>query len=284
MEYESYKEAGKIAKSALQKGIESIKEGKSYFEVAEEIEEYIKARADLAFPVNISVNSVAAHYTPSFGDALEFKRGDVVKIDVGAHVNGFIADTAKTIEVGTKDKEMLIKSASEALEEAIRIIKAGVTIGEIGRRIEEKIRKYGLKPVRNLQGHLLSRYSLHAGISIPNVANDSKTALKEGQVIAVEPFVSNGAGYVVDKGIGNIYRITKHSIFAKEIEKKFNGLPFAERWLREIYGNDTPSKISFFMKRKLIAPYFKLVDAENGIVSQFEHTIIVRENGCEVIT
>ncbi len=284
MEYESYKEAGKIAKNALQKGIESVKEGKSYLEIAEEIEGYIKARAELAFPANISVNSVAAHYTPSLQDALEFRKGDVVKIDVGAHVNGFIADTAKTIEVGTKNKELLISSSREALEEAIKIIKAGVTVGEIGRKIEGKIREYGLKPVKNLQGHLLDRYSLHAGISIPNVGNDSKIALKEGQVIAIEPFATDGAGYVIDDGIGNIYRLVKHSLFTREIEKKFNGLPFAGRWLKDIYGNDASFKISFLMRKKLIAPYFKLVDAENGTVAQFEHTIIVKEDKCEVIT
>ena len=284
MEYESYKEAGKIAKNALEKGIGSIKEGKSYFEVAEEIEEYIKARADLAFPVNISVNSVAAHYTPSMRDKLEFRKGDVVKVDVGAHVDGFIADTAKTIEIDAKNRDALIRASKEALEEAIKIIKSGVTVGEIGRRIEEKIRGYGFKPVKNLNGHLLGRYNLHAGISIPNIANDIKIALKEGQVIAIEPFASDGAGYVVDKGVGNIYRIAKHSPFVKEIERKFDGLPFAERWLRSIYGDDTAFKISFLMKRKIIAPYYKLVDAGNGIVTQFEHTIIVREEGCEVIT
>lgn len=282
--YEEYKEAGRIARDALKLGIKNMKEGKSYLELAEEIEEYIKRKAGLAFPVNISVNSTAAHYTPAKHDELVFEKGDVVKIDVGAHVNGCIGDTARTVEIGTKKYEKLIESAEKALEEAIKMARDGVKVSEIGKKIEECIAKYGFKPVKNLQGHSLERYNLHAGLSIPNFDNKSQKKLKAGQVVAIEPFATDGAGIVVDAGIGNIYRIAKNSPFISQIRKKFSSLPFAERWLYEIYGEKTQSKLMFFIRRGLIVPYYKLVDMQGGIVAQAEHTLLIKEDGCEVLT
>ncbi|MCD6481373.1 MAG: type II methionyl aminopeptidase [Thermoplasmata archaeon] len=283
-DYDLYKEAGKIAGEARRKGIAYVKEGRSYLEVAEYIEDYILQRAELAFPVNISVNSTAAHYTPSKHDEKVFKRGDVVKIDVGAHVDGYIGDTAATVEVGTSLYADLIETAKMALHEAIRVVKAGVKIEEISRAIEEKIIEQGFVPVKNLQGHSLERYNLHAGISIPNYYRKMGRRLKEGEVIAIEPFVTNGDGIVVDEGIGNIYRLSSNSPMVREIKKRFHGLPFAERWLYDIYGEKTPLKIAFLMKRRLIAPYFKLVEVKGGIVSQAEHTLYVKQDGCEILT
>ena len=283
--YEEYREAGKIARNALQLGIRSIKEGVSYKEVAEKVEEYIKAKgAKPAFPVNISVNSVAAHFTPSNNCKEVFKKGDLVKLDVGAHINGCIGDTAMTIEVATKKHAKLIEAAEEALKEAIRIIKAGIKIEEIGKSIEEKIKAYGFNPIKNLHGHSLERFKLHAGLSIPNFYTKNKKMLKEGQVVAIEPFVTNGVGIVIDSGLGNIYRIEKRASIIKEIERRFNALPFAERWLHEIYGERTPLKLSFLLKRRIIAPYFKLVEMKGGMVSQAEHTLYVTDDGCEILT
>lgn len=284
IEYEKYREAGKIAGEALRIGIKSIKEGVSYIEIAEKVEGYIKERAELAFPVNISVNSIAAHFTPSFYDKNVFRKGDVVKLDVGAHVDGYIGDTAGTVEIGSNRYKNLIESAEKALYEAIRIVREGVKIEEIGIVIEKKIREYGFRPVRNLHGHSLERYKLHAGISIPNFSTKNKMILKEGQVIAIEPFSTDGDGIVVDGGIGNIYRLNKKSALTKSIKNKFYEFPFADRWLYEIYGEKTPLKISFLMKRRLISPYFKLVEIKNGIVAQAEHTVFVQKDGCEILT
>jgi methionyl aminopeptidase len=283
-EYEKYREAGKIARDALHIGIKNIKEGRSYKEIAEKIETYILDRASLAFPVNISVNSTAAHYTPSMHDENVFKKGDVVKLDVGAHVDGYIGDTAKTVEIGTKDYSRLIEAAEKALEEAIKIIRDGIKIEEIGKKIEDKIREYGYNPIRNLHGHSLERYKLHAGISIPNYHSKSKKRLRQGQAVAIEPFVTDGVGIVVDGGIGNIYRIEKDSPVLKQIKNRFNGFPFAERWLYDIYGESTPLKLSFFLKRRMVAPYFKLVEMKGGMVAQAEHTLYITEDGCEVLT
>ncbi len=283
--YEEFAEAGRIAWEALQKGIRSIGEGVKYKEIAEIIEGYIReAGAEPAFPVNISVNGVAAHFTPSKSCEDVFKKGDVVKVDVGAHVNGCIGDTAKTVEIGTNRYAKLIEAAEEALKTAIENIRAGINIGMLGGMIEEKIREYEYNPIKNLHGHSLQRYKLHAGISIPNYRNKSKIELKEGQVVAIEPFVTDGIGMVVDAGIGNIYRLEKNSVMAREIKNRFNGLPFAERWLYDIYGEKTPLKLSYLLKRRIIAPYFKLVEAKNGMVAQAEHTLFITKDGCEVLT
>lgn len=284
--YEKYKEAGRIARKALEIGIKKVKEGVLYKEVAESIENFISSEAGIAFPANISVNEIAAHYTPSLNDSLTFKKGDVVKIDVGAHVDGYIGDTAMTIEVGQNKRKDMIQAAEEALEDAINIIKDGISISEIGETIERKIRSFGFVPVKNLQGHSLERYNLHAGISIPNVVNNNKKRLRSGDVIAIEPFATDGRGRVIDHEYGNIYRLSKkNGKIANEIYTHFNDLPFAGRWLVKIVRKDEVNKtISFLLKRRIIAPYKSLIEANKGIVTQAEHTLLVKKNGCEVLT
>ena len=282
--YEKFRKAGEIAGKALKKGLEMVGEGISYLEVAEKIENYIKERAKIAFPVNISVNSIAAHYTPSFDDKNIFKKGDVVKIDVGTHIDGYIGDTAATIEVESNEYGKLIECAEKSLENAINIIRAGIEIREISKVIEETIKKYGFKPIKNLQGHSIERYKLHAGISIPNYFNGNKTRLKEGQIIAIEPFVTNGYGYVVNAGNGYIYQVIKRSPLTSELIKHFDGLPFAKRWLKDIYGNKIDMKLNFLIKKRLVHSYSMLVDARNGIVTQAEHTLLVEKDGCEILT
>ena len=207
--YEKYREAGTIAKDALELGIKHIKEGQSYNELAERVEQYIEENANLSFPVNISVNTTAAHYTPSPHKEDIFKRGDLVKLDIGTHVGGYIGDTAKTIEIGTNNYRKLIESAEKALENAISIIKAGIEIGEISKVIQNTIHEYNFKPIKNLQGHSVEQYKLHAGISIPNFYIKNKRKLTNGQVIAVEPFATNGKGMVKNMGFGGIYRLNK---------------------------------------------------------------------------
>ncbi|RLF62666.1 MAG: type II methionyl aminopeptidase [Thermoplasmata archaeon] len=285
--YEQYRKAGRMLGKALSAGAKMVKEGVRYLDVAEEIERIISSEAGLSFPVNISVNEVAAHYTPSLNDSLKFKKGDVVKIDAGSHVNGYIGDSALTVEVGSNENEHIIKASEEALQEAIEIVRAGVSIAEIGETIEKKIKSYGLRPVKNLQGHSLERYNLHAGLSIPNVSNNNGRKLKEGEVIAIEPFATNGSGYVVDRENGNIYLLKSRAKgrIADEMRKKFDGLPFASRWMEGIVGWDKVNMtLAFMLRRRAVYAYKKLVEVDGGIVAQTEHTLLVKKDGCEVLT
>lgn len=294
--YNKYKLAGKIAAEAREFGKTLIKSGVSYLEVASKIESKIlNEGADLAFPVNVSVNELAAHYSPKHNDTLVFEAGDVVKLDIGAHVDGYIADTAVTVEVETNNYNDMIEASSEALDSAISIIKPGINIVEIGAVVQKKITSYSFKPIDNLTGHSMRRYLLHAGLTIPSVADTViNISPKEGDVLAIEPFATNGAGHVISGNGSNIYlckdtvnfrliRDKRAKMMFDTVKSRFKTLPFAQRWFENQFPNSNIAlrKLSFL---GLLKHYPQLIDAKKGIVTQKEHTIILTNDGCEVIT
>jgi methionyl aminopeptidase len=295
--YEKYKRAGKIAREARDFGVGLIKPGVSFLSVANSVESFITNNgAGIAFPVNISINEVAAHYTPRYDDSLIFNVGDVVKLDVGSHVDGYIADTAVTVEVESSSYDSLITASSQALEDAISFLKAGVLLSDIGCIVEEKITEFGFKPIDNLTGHSLEQFVLHSGISVPSISNTSpKVIAGVDDVLAIEPFASNGAGHVKSGDGSNIYlcsdslrsrliRDTRLKSDFFRIKKMFPHLPFASRWCH----NKFSKNIDHVLRRLSLLGYLRhypmLIDAGKGIVSQREHTVIVSDDGCEVIT
>lgn len=287
-----YRKAGKIAGEAREYGISLVKENTLLLDVAEKTEKYIIEKgAKPAFPVNIGINDVAAHYTPRHDDKSFFRKGDVVKIDVGAHVDGYIGDTAGTVEVGTNRYKNMIKASKEALSVAVELIKPDVGLSVVGAGIETTIRSYNFVSVENLTGHSLKQYRLHAGKSVPNISNDVKEKIKKDDVLAVEPFATNGAGRVGGRIMGNIYRLamdrepgTENSKkLLKYVKENFGVLPFAERWCRDKVDN-AEIVLRKLMRAMIITGYPVLREINKGIVTQAEHTVIVTENGCEVIT
>lgn len=294
--YDKYISAGKIAAAVRDYGAGLIKPGGSLLQVADKIElKILEKNAGLAFPVNISINEIAAHFSPKHNDSIKFNKGDIVKLDVGTHIDGYIADTAITVEVGTSKYKNLIKSASDGLETAIQMIKPGINLSMVGKAVEEKIKSYGYTPIDNLTGHSLQQYILHAGMNVPSVYDVlNKSKPKVGDVIAIEPFATNGAGHVVQGPGSNIYLCNKtfrsklvrdhraKTIFVKML-KEFKTLPFAERWSNSKFeNNDTIlRKLTF---HGLIKHYPQLIEMKKGIVAQKEHTVIITEEGCEVTT
>ncbi len=292
-----YRLAGKIAAEARDYGSSLIKPDVKLLDVAEKIEKRIKEKgADIAFPVNISINEIAAHYSPRHDDILVFNRGDTVKLDVGVHVDGFIADTALTIEVETNNYRDMIKAVDEGLKTAIKIIKPGINLSEIGKAVQETIKGFGFKPIDNLTGHSLQRYILHSGMSIPSVPNFlNNIRPKIGDVIAIEPFVTDGIGHVIS-GLGsNIYLCEKtlRSRFVRDkranfwynrIYKNFGSLPFAQRWIKNVFEKNSDMILNRLSFLGMIKHYPQLVEQNKGIVTQREHTVIITEDGCEVTT
>lgn len=243
-----------------------------------------------AFPTCISLDHVAAHYTPTHDDSLRIRRGNVVKLDLGAHEDGWIADTAVTVEVGTSNWTSLIRASELALQTAIEAVREGVETKYLGAGIQRAIESHGYKPVRNLTGHTIDRYILHAGKSVPNVPHGHDT-LREGEVVAIEPFASAGAGQVGGRRSGNIYRVLRTkgirkgelNAFLSLLASTFKTLPFAERWACALDPR-APNLLNQLVRARAVMTYPALLDVDGGVVTQTEHTMIVGSDGVEVTT
>ncbi len=292
MKQEQYKKAGKTAAEVMKEGLKTVKVGAKLLDVANDIEDLIQKKgAHPAFPVNISINAVAAHYSPDAWDETTFKKGDLVKVDLGVHIDGYIADIAKSKILGGNSE--LIKASSEALQSAIDAIKPGIMTNEVGALIEDTIKGYGFRPISNLTGHQLRRWNLHGGTIIPNVNTTHGILIEEGNVFAIEPFATDGAGIVVDERNAIIFRyLCDRPIRMKDarnllkyVKENFGSFPFAERWVSQLMPrfklNQALRQLIF---SKSIYAYHILREKDRGIVSQAEHTVIVTKDGCEVTT
>ncbi len=292
---DDFRKAGKIAARIREESRSLVMIGESLLDVAENIEKMIRDEgASPAFPVNISLNSIAAHYTPEFGSTQNLTENDIVKVDLGVELNGGLADTAYTIDLSGK-YEQLVKASEEALANAINAIKPGVTTSYVGGIVEETIKKYGFKPISNLTGHKIEPYDLHAGVSLPSVGGSGESySFQEGDIFAVEPFATNGAGYVEDMEqveIFSVYapnpvRMRQSRQILQHVLDNYGVLPFAERWVRSKFSSKMLVSMSLkeLLASHTIRGYPVLRDTGNGMVAQTEHTIVVTENGCEVMT
>ncbi|RLG34370.1 type II methionyl aminopeptidase [Methanosarcinales archaeon] len=285
---EKYKAAGKILIEVRDAALELVKPGNRLLEVAEFVESSIRDRGgEPAFPCNISRNEEAAHATPSIDDETVFGEEDLVKLDIGVHIDGYIADSAVTVDLSGKYEE-LIRASEAALDEAIKIIHDGVSTVEIGEVIEEAIKERGYKPIVNLSGHGLVRYNSHAPPTIPNVKYEHGVILRTNDVIAIEPFATDGGGKVVESGNVEIYSLIKPKpVRMREAKKlldeikKYHGLPFARRWLPRERLN---LALRALKNTGVLRDYPILREEDRGLVAQAEHTVIVKEDGCEVTT
>ncbi len=294
--FDNYVKAGKIASQVREYARTQDHTGRSLSEICNDIEQEIfKKGGEPAFPVNVSLNDIAAHYTAVPNDPIIVKNTDVLKIDVGVHIDGYIADTAVTVSYDTKYQRM-IDIAERALDEAIGISRSNTRVSEIGRIIEKTITKYGCKPIQNLSGHSLERYTIHAGKSIPNIWTIGHSFnLSVNNVYAIEPFVTtnDGQGVVYEGKIKNIFGIgsrkrtkeQKTDDFLEYLWNKFKTLPFALRWIvNEYEEKEALSLLEILVKKKNVHAYPILVEGANRIVVQAEHTIIPQESNTLTIT
>ena len=292
VDLQTWKDAGFIASKARELGANMIEEDVTYLEVVEVVEDFIVEKGgEVAFPTNIAINEIAAHYTPRPGEKSRFKYGDLVKIDVGAHIDGCIGDTAKTVEVGTNTYADLIQASKRALESAIEIIRGGISLSTIGSIVERTMNSMGFKPIVNLTGHAIEKYNLHAGISVPNYDDRGREYLPTGTIVAVEPFSTTGIGEVRSWKRSNIYRYVRPRGKLKEDQERIleaiqegkPRLPFSERWLEKVNPRSEKS-LKGLVKAGSIYSYPILREASGGMVAQWEHTLYVTEKGCKILT
>ena len=291
MEQESLqklKQAGKIAAQALNYGKDLIKPGASILEVTEQIEKKIKELGgQIAFPVNISLNDFAAHDCAHKDDDRILK-DEIVKLDIGVHIDGHIGDTAITIDLSGKHKE-LVQASKQALDNAIKALKIGVKLGEIGKVIEDTITSKGFQPIRNLSG----LYLAHAQPNIPNYDNNDQFPLQNDMVFAIEPFATTGPGMIKQTKDPEIFLIKEFKPmrigFARNIMKfiqnNFKTLPFSKRHLLNKFSE---AQVNFTLKQlknqEALTEHTPLQEVQNGLVSQHEHTVAIVDDKIIVLT
>jgi len=295
MEFDDYIKAGKIAGEVRENVRKTDWVGKTVFEICEYVESEIRKRgAKCAFPVNTSINEVAAHYTAEPNDPLTIKDDDLVKIDLGAQINGHIADTAVTV-CYNPEFDNLVQAAELSLSNAMNMIKVGVKSSDVGRTIEKTIKQMGFLPIANLSGHSLDQYTIHAGKSVPNIWSIGSFTFNENQAFACEPFVTtgDGLGFVHEGKIKNIFALssrkkTKDKDADKMLDfiwQNFNLLPFALRWLTtEWEEKEARRLLEILVKKKAVHAYPVLVEGNGQRVTQAEHTFIPNEDGVTITT
>jgi methionyl aminopeptidase len=255
------------------------------------------------FPTGCSLNYIAAHYTPNYGDDTVLQHEDVCKLDFGVQVGGRIIDSAFTIAFDSKYDE-LIKSTQDATNTGIKEAGIDARFADIGAAIQETIESYEIelngktlpiKPVRNLNGHTLTNYVIHAGKSLPIVKNHESTIMEEGEQYAVETFASTGKGYVLeDHDCSHYMKIhTANPVplrlkSAKEllhcIDKNFSTLAFCRRWLDDLGQTRHLMALKSLVDNDLVQAYPPLCDVRGSYVSQMEHTILLRPTCKEVLS
>lgn len=285
--------AGKIAAKVLKEITKEVVSGKKIISLCTLAEKkIIEYGARPAFPCNISINHIAAHYTAPVGDTSVIPDSGLVKVDLGAQVDGYLSDVARTLDMdGTL--EGFIAATDDALNEAISMMMPGTKVGDIGKVIERVIKVYGIKPISNLTGHNMKRWVLHAGKNIPNVKTRSSEVLEVGEVYAVEPYATNGAGTVIDTDLVYIYANTGKDVslegtqakLREHLHKKYGPLPFTARWIGASSKDvDLFSEIRELLKVKVLRGYPVQVSRKGRPVSVSEHTVYVSEDGPVVLT
>ena len=286
--------AGRIAGRVISEVAREVKPGVKVLRICTLAEsKIIEYGGKPAFPCNVSINNEAAHYTSPYGDSRTFPDRGLVKIDLGAHVNGHLSDTAVTVDLDSSYEKFIV-SAEAALEAAIDVIRPGVRLGEVGAAIERAIKQHGLRPVHQLSGHMLKPYLLHAGKSVPNVGSKMTAKMKLGETYAVEPFSTDGNGtiknsrevYIFSNVMNNKKKVDKIALRVRNIARqRFKTLPWASRWLyTEKTDFDIAAALNILLRNGAIHGYPVLLEGKDGMVSQFEHTLFVGEKGAIVTT
>jgi len=291
-EFKSYVKAGKVLKRIQSNAKTSIKEGMKLLDIAEKIEkEIIELDAKPAFPANLSLNNNAAHYTPASDDETVIGEKDLLKVDIGVHVDGFIADASITIDFSNEWGKMA-EATEKALENALSMLKVGRKLGEIGTEIEKTIRSYGFNPVQNLSGHGLAEYQTHASPSIPNISKRDARTIEEGKAYAVEPFATNGSGFVKEAPQTEIFELNEvkpvRNLEARKIlskvEEEYNTLPFAQRWLLKSFSPiNTKIALRELIQRECLKRYPLLREQKEMIVTQAENSFVVHNEEIVVL-
>ncbi len=293
LELDCFRQAGRIASDCREWARENIRPGVPVRQVLETIEDTIRERgAQPGFPAQSSRNHIAAHYCSSPTDEVTYESGDCVKVDIGVHVDGYIADTACTVDLSDDGRwKRLIQASSDALAAAIATVADGVEVGEIGAAVERTIMAAGYQPVRNLTGHGLARWKVHTPPQIPNYAERGGGKLRTGMIFAIEPFASTGRGFIRERGKAEVFMMVRPPARAKGLDRgvlreieSWRGLPIARRYFNHLDRDAVEATLSKLARQGALVRYPPLVEDDDEMVAQTEHTIHLGPEGVELLT
>jgi methionyl aminopeptidase len=292
----SYVRAGWIASRVKERAAKEVRPGVRVLDVVNLLENYIVELGGApAFPVNISINSEAAHRTAYVGEDSVIPEESVVKVDIGVHVNGFIADTAITLDFSGR-MTRLVEAVNDALERALKYVKPGVRVSDVGALIERSIRSRGFKVVKNLSGHSLDRYVVHAGETVPNYRETLNLArFRTSVAYAIEPFASTGRGLVSSERRVYIYAVRRLDVeqgereaqVVRRVYERVKTLPFTERWFPELISELSLQNfrgiLSELARRGYLVAYPVLSDIPGSYVAQAEETVLILNDSSTLV-
>ena len=292
--YEHYKKAGEIHYEARKLAEPLIKVGAKVVDICDTIENFILEKGGgLAFPVNVSRNEIAAHYTASSAsDPTTIQAGDIVKVDIGVHFEGYIADAAFSVAFN-EDFEKLVEASKAALDAVIGVIRPNRETRKLGAIAEAAIKSHGYRPVRDLSGHILDQWELHGKKTIPSITLPAGEKIEEGEVYAIEFFATTGTGSVHDLPPTYIYNLVPvrrpmrskgARQIVREVSNKYKTLPFARRWLLRDLKGGVLLGLRELTRIGLLHEYHPLAERKGIFISQAEDTVIIEHDGCSVTT
>ncbi|KAI5956939.1 MAP2 [Candida jiufengensis] len=311
--WEDFRKGAEIHRRVRQKARSSIKPGMTMIEIADLIENSVRnytnndhtLKQGIGFPTGLSLNHVAAHYTPNTGDKLTLSQNDIMKVDIGIHINGRICDSAFTMTFNEDGKyDTILKAVKEATNTGIKESGIDVRLNDIGESIQEVMESYEMeengkilpiKCIKNLNGHNIGDYVIHSGKTVPIVANGDMTKMEEGEIFAIETFGSTGKGYVLPEGECSHYALNqnidnikipseKASTLLKNIKTNFGTLPWCKRYLERTGEEKYLLALNHLVRSGIVEDYPPIVDTKGSYTAQFEHTILLHPHKKEVVT
>ncbi|KAK7414436.1 hypothetical protein QQX98_006715 [Neonectria punicea] len=314
----NYRKAAEVHRQVRHWVQETVKPGQTLAEIALGIDDGVRAllgnpglepgqslQAGLGFPTGLSLNHCVAHYTPNPGQKdVVLQHQDVMKVDFGVQINGWIVDSAFTMSFDpTYDN--LLAAVKDATNTGIRNAGIDVRISDVSAAIQEAMESYEVeihgkvypvKPVRDLCGHDIKHYHIHGEKTIPFIKNSIQTKMEEGEIFAIETFGSTGRGSIRDGqgvyGYGlsdnapervNLPLSSANRLY-KTIKENFGTLVFCRRYLDHLGCDRYLAGLNCLVSNGILQSYEPLMDIPGSYSAQFEHTILLRESYKEVVS
>jgi len=313
---EVHREVRRYAQSFIEPGIELTEMCERIEGMNRQLVEERGLQAGIGFPTGCSINHVAAHFTPNPGDRTVLRYGDVMSVDFGTQIDGRIIDCAWTVSFDPKF-DPLLEAVREATETGLKTAGVDVRLCDVGEAVQETMESYEIeldgatlpiRCVRNLNGHSMGPYQIHAGKSVPIVKGGDATRMEEGEIYAIETFGSTGRAHVVEDLDCSHYmkvfhaphvplRMPRAKKLLSHINRTFGTLAFCRRWLeRDDGGSAAVNGPSGAKQEKylgalknlcdvgIVQPYPPLCDVKGSYVAQYEHTLLLRPTCKEVVS